>query len=62
MISLTPENKNSYSLSLTNKDTGMTWDQATMTWDEQTGQWDAPLLPLNLDSKNSSSLTLDNKN
>lgn len=45
-------------LSLEDKDSGLTWDEATMTWDEATGTWDNPKRPMTLETKSKVDLSL----
>ena len=60
-ISASLESKSSGSLSLEEKDNGLTWDEATMTWDEANGTWENPLRPSTLESKTKVDLTLESK-
>ena len=60
-LTLTPENKNTLSLTNQNKDYGMTWDEATFTWDEGAGTWDVPGLNMTKEVKNTLTLTPENK-
>jgi hypothetical protein len=60
-VSITPESKNSYSLSNENKESDLTWDEATMTWDEATRTWELPGRPMTRESKNANSLSNETK-
>jgi hypothetical protein len=61
-LSLTPENKNTVTLTAEAKDTSTTWDQATYTWDQADGTWDQPGFVTIKEGKNLISLTYENKN
>lgn len=64
MLTITPENKNTITMTNEAKYSGnsITWDQATFTWDEAQGTWDNPALPMHLESKNTVTLTNETKN
>lgn len=55
------ESKSKIDLSLEEKDTGLTWDEAEMTWNEANGTWDSPLRPGTLETKTKVDLTLEIK-
>lgn len=59
-LTLTPETKNTLSLTNQNKDFGITWDEATFTWDEGVGSWDVPNR-INMVKESKNTLTLTNE-
>ena len=61
-IEITPESKNSLSITNESKSAGTTWDEATYTWDEAVGTWDVPGVVIARESKNSLSITNETKN
>ena len=60
-ISLSNEAKSNVGLSLEEKKSDMTWDEATMTWDEADFTWAQPELVLTKESKSAVSLSLEAK-
>lgn len=61
-LSITNTNKNSLTITNVGRDDDMTWDESyPLTWDDENGIWDAPRRPFVKDSKNSLSITNDNK-
>jgi len=61
-LSITPESKNSLSITNESKYQGLTWDEATFTWDNADGTWDVPGTVIARESKNSLTIGNENKN
>ena len=61
-LDITPNDKNSLSVTNDSKPTSKTWDAATEIWNEATYTWDSPRIVLSKDTKNSLSIPNDNKN
>ena len=61
-IEITPESKNSLSITNESKYAGTTWDEATYSWDDAAGTWDVPGLVITKESKNSFSISNETKN
>lgn len=56
-ISLTPENKNTLTITNDSKGPQPTWAEATNDWDSAIGSWDVPGEVLTLDTKNTLTIT-----
>ena len=61
-MTITPENKNSLAITPENKVASDTWDDADYTWNEATGTWDVPGVVLARETKNTITITNENKN
>ena len=62
-LSLSNESKNTLNVSNEAKDESITWDEATMTWDESNPMtWDSQGTLITRESKNSLTITNENKN
>jgi len=61
-LSLSNDSKNALSITNESKETGLTWDEADFIWNEAAGTWDVPGLPLIKETKNTLSITYENKN
>lgn len=55
------ESKTGLDLSLEEKESSLTWDEADWTWDEATGTWDRPGLVLSKETKSAVDLSLESK-
>jgi hypothetical protein len=48
-------------MSIEDKPSGITWDEADYTWDEAEGTWDVPGLVIKEESKNTLTITPESK-
>lgn len=51
-ITLTPQNRNTLTLTEVSRAVSPTWDERTNTWDEAIDSWDHPGMILTLDTRN----------
>lgn len=61
-MTISNETKNNLSVTLENKPSADTWNEADYTWNEATGTWDVPGVVLAGETKNNLTITNENKN
>ena len=62
-LSISNESKNALSISNTEKESDLIWDDADYSWDDAgAGTWDNPRRPLTNESKNALSISNESKN